>query len=761
MTLLQRLIEQITEKSQFQAGQEISPLCILWTDKGREWEAFLPILDAAGLDIFILGDYSPEKKSGPAPYILWSLTHAGIHSIPLVYLPGFGVEELKATDSCSPSIQPLAALRYQSTVFSHPNGKDWSLSGWFSSATGAALNLQDSDQARTMLRSSFRYLLQKPLEELRDTIWTTENLTGTVVCDPVLSALKWLGGGKTAVPTEDWAAFTEKAKKEFGFIPEKQSTVEVAARLASGTEKKLDPLWARFSENPSRYPLVISLLGSLVVPTYSGDLLIPPDFGRYPQWYKKLHETLASELRALGTIIDQFQLISRLNKLWGDFHELESSLWAAQAPIPLLPLLKDLSALAVAVQKKPTNHDWPALVAWYSSSGMEADRLVLKLMGWKQDLGLRTSLQAILQNLYLPWLEALTRIVEQAYMAQPEYFTQPPLGSSLPYITHEAVLFVDALRMDLGSSLGQMLKDKGLSVEITPGVTVLPTTTSTAKAAVSPLRSHLQGGDLNTDDAYPILDGKACNADVLRKGLEERGWSILKPDNLTLVQYGWMENNDLDSRGHEGTLQDQVTSTLDSLVYTIQKLLERGWERVRVVTDHGFLLVPLGLPKTNLPPVLVESKGGRAAIMKLSSQAPNLPVPWFWDPVQNYNLAPGISTFYQSNFAHGGLSLQELVVPTLLVTANSSGSAARNSPVDATLIWKGLRLRIGMDEHPENWSMDLRHSAVDPATSLLGGKRPLASSIAVDDDHQGKKAQFMILDEHDAIVFQRETVIGE
>ncbi len=761
MNLQQKLINQILEKSQFQRGQEVSPVCILWPDKNLEWKEFVPLLSNDNLPVLTLDSYNPQSLSGPALYILWNLHH-GVHAgIPVVYLPGVGAEDLKASDTCPLEWQPLAALRYQSSLFIQPNGKDWTISSWFSSASGAGLTLQETDQARVMLRSSFRQLLQKPVTELSSIMWTTENLTGAVVNDPVLSALLWLGGGKSAVPSEHWAAFIEKANQDFGFKPEKQTMREVATMLLSGESTKLEPLWSRFLENPARYPDLISLFESVPIPTNRGDSLFEPDFSRYPQWFKKRHEDLTNELLSLGPVTDQFQLISYINKLWSDYKTLEISPWVTPSTAPLLDLLKNLRSLATAIQKKPTNHDWPSLITWYSSSGLEADNIILQLLGWKNDLGLRTSLQSMLQALYLPWLESTARIVEEAYKKEPEYFSHLPLGSDTAYIPQEAVIFVDALRMDLGQALAQKLERTGLLVEIRSGLTVLPSTTSTAKAAVSPLAPFLKGGTLNSDDAYPLFNGKPCNADALRKGLIDMGWSILQSNQLDIAAYGWLENSEIDSRGHEGMLPDQWPAVLDSIVFTIQKLLEQGWKRVRVVTDHGFLLTPLDLPKTKLPPILVDSKGGRAAIMKPNSEFPNTPVPWFWDPVQNYNVAPGITTFYQSKFAHGGLTLQELVVPMLLITSNDSAKRANANPVDATLIWKGLRLRIGMDEHPENWKMDLRLDAGDTSTSLLGGCRPLASSVAVDDDYLGKKSHFLIIDENGVLVFQKDTIIGE
>lgn len=267
---------------------------------------------------------------------------------------------------------------------------------------------------------------------------------------------------------------------------------------------------------------------------------------------------------------------------------------------------------------------------------------------------------------------------------------------------------------------------------------------------------------MSTDDAYPRLGGAICNADTLRKGLAERGWTIMKAAAITLPPgKAWLEYSELDTRGHDGSLPEQWSGLLDELVFTIQSIFAAGWKSIHLVTDHGWLLTPQNLPKAVIASAIVRSKGGRAAILYPDSAYPNLAVPWYWDPMQNFNLAPGISTFYQSNYAHGGLSFQEVVVPILQVRSGITGHALSPTSVDASLTWKGLRLRIGMDSHPASWTVDLRLSAGDPATSLIGGTKSLAPSIVVEEpEYQGTIANFIIMNESGTIVFQKTTTIG-
>ena len=51
---------------------------------------------------------------------------------------------------------------------------------------------------------------------------------------------------------------------------------------------------------------------------------------------------------------------------------------------------------------------------------------------------------------------------------------------------------------------------------------------------------------------------------------------------------------------------------------------------MKVVTDHGWLLVPGGLPKADLPKYLTATRWGRCAVVKPSATVDYPSFPWFW-----------------------------------------------------------------------------------------------------------------------------------
>ena len=63
-----------------------------------------------------------------------------------------------------------------------------------------------------------------------------------------------------------------------------------------------------------------------------------------------------------------------------------------------------------------------------------------------------------------------------------------------------------------------------------------------------------------------------------------------------------IETANIDSTGHahDHALADRVDVELRGVAERVAQLLEAGWERVVVVTDHGFVLSPVPLEKVEL-----------------------------------------------------------------------------------------------------------------------------------------------------------------
>ena len=185
------------------------------------------------------------------------------------------------------------------------------------------------------------------------------------------------------------------------------------------------------------------------------------------------------------------------------------------------------------------------------------------------------------------------------------------------------ILFTDGLRFDLGMMLHERLESRGVKTRLSHRIAPIPTVTSTAKPLASPVHSAFSGSS-DAEYFYPLVsdDGRQANAARLRDVMVRQGVEVLE-DGETRMALGakagaWTEMGKIDSRGHSlgADLVRQIGPEIDSIVDRIDALLNAGWSKVRVVTDHGWLLLPGGLPKIELPPYLVETKWARCAAVK-------------------------------------------------------------------------------------------------------------------------------------------------
>jgi hypothetical protein len=293
----------------------------------------------------------------------------------------------------------------------------------------------------------------------------------------------------------------------------------------------------------------------------------------------------------------------------------------------------------------------------------------------------------------------------------------------------------------------------------------LPTITATAKPAVSPVGPSLRGG---TELSPSTISGSKVDITVLRKLLREAEFQVLGPTDLLGDPNGraWAEAGDLDETGHtKGTgLARQLDSLVGEIDVRIAGLISEGWRRVLVVTDHGFLLLPGGLPKVELPLHLADIRKGRCARMKVASTTEQQTVPWHWDDAVRFAMAPGIACFEAGKeYEHGGLSPQECVTP--LITVEKRGADAPVAAAIESVVWSGLRCRVSVRGALPSSYVDLRSEPANAQSSVASGSKPLdeggkASLLVADEDLSSANAYLVLLGPTGAVVLQQETVVG-
>ena len=116
------------------------------------------------LPLFVLGKYSPDEHTGPAYWlrciIARTIPHPGLpaEKVPVLYLPGYSRQDMRALETCPVELQPLAELQYRGVLWSQKNGRDWTVNAFLQSRDGGLGIRVEGDQGT-------REALQRSLAE--------------------------------------------------------------------------------------------------------------------------------------------------------------------------------------------------------------------------------------------------------------------------------------------------------------------------------------------------------------------------------------------------------------------------------------------------------------------------------------------------------------------------------------------------------------------------------------------------------------------
>ena len=229
----------------------------------------------------------------------------------------------------------------------------------------------------------------------------------------------------------------------------------------------------------------------------------------------------------------------------------------------------------------------------------------------------------------------------------------------------------------------------------------------------------------------------------------------------------WTEASSVDRLGHDLRIDlvDHIDEEVERIVARIRELLDAGWTRVEVLSDHGWILLPGGMEKIELPAATTLVKKGRCARLKDGAEVSVPTAPWFWEEDVRVALAPGATCFEANKeYEHGGVSPQECIVPRLTVTAGATAPAT-GGPEITKIKWLGLLCRVEFTGVGSKALVDLRALPADPSTSIAEAKETRGagrvSLIVPDEEHEGERAHVVLVAEGGQILAQREVVVGK
>jgi hypothetical protein len=768
-TLLAAVEASLLAAARYHAGVEEKPAAVLWTDADGQWQPVVKKLQERLPQLVAHGAYAAAKLTGPAVWLKCVVARTidlgfDKDAVPIVYLPNISRQTLRAAADCPPLLQPLVELQYRGAVWTQRNGKDWTVEAFLVSDDGLGLDLSRDESTRNSLHSSLAALADTPVARLEGKRLEAEDFDKLMVGDQPRDLLEWMNDPKTAREgwgEGKWHAFRSICKKEYGFDPDAEGAAGAAERLGLRKEEPWQQLWDRFSEAPVLY----GALPDLLTKAKPSELVFNPE--SWPDENDKAEIRLRSALLELAAA-DGATAREVVVKLEGEHSRRRSWVWAKMGRSPQAQALEILAALANKTGRALNGSNLEEVARNYESGGYEADLYLMRVLAEGKSNQDRAAIQTAARALYLPWLRAVAELFQQLAAKTPIGWArnQPPIEAT----PGECLLFVDGLRFDLGQELRALCEARGLRV--TPGRrwAGTPTVTATAKPAVSPVAGLLHGGPTLPDNFTPSIKagGQELNTARFRKLLEQAGYQFLEADKTgDPAGRGWTECAQIDRRGHDLQigLANLVTEELDRIVERVMELLGAGWSRVRVVTDHGWLLVPGGLPKTDLPSYLVESRWARCAAIRGQSKVSVPKVDWFWNVSAEAAIAPDITSFVAGiSYAHGGLSVQECLIPTLTIepAEDATPPAARIKAVE----WQRLRCRVTLETPISGVRVDIRTKANAPDTSIASAPKATdangqVSLIIPDDEQAGAAAVVVLLDATGTVLNKQATTVGE
>lgn len=770
-TFIEAVKESLAAAGRYNSGDSLPPAAILWTDHEEEWRAVAERLRDLMPELLTIGEYDPEKRTGPAIWLRCvvdgALPEVKIpeKAVPILYLPRVSRQLLRSPEECPDELKPLVELQYRGAVWTQLNGKDWTVEAFLVSENGGlGLDVGRDQATRSALFGALDMLATTPISTLRGHKLEAEDFDRLMVGDTVRDLLAWISDPKVrdSWDTPHWKAFCSRCKDEFGFDPVSDGELVAAERM--GLRKGAwAEVWRRFVESPALYPgIPISLRRAR-----PGDLFVQRD--SWPDENEKGEKSLRLALTALPKLSPEEarKAIADLEKQHG---ERRGWVWSRMGLSPLANALEHLRTLAEHTASPLVGDSPSAIASAYVKSGYRADDAVLRALACVKTDEDVAAVHAAIRTTYLGWLDDSARNFQSAARKWPLPDSSQLKDAMVTAEPGQCLLFVDGLRYDVAQRLLSKAHERQLTFTEGYRWAALPTVTPTAKPAVSPAAEMVLGEQAG-EYFCPVLSeaGRPVTAERLRESITQSGYQVLHGLDAGLPAgedaRAWTEHGEFDALGHklQARVAGQIEEQLDHVLERIVHLLEAGWRTVRVVTDHGWLLAPGGLPSLPLKKYLAECRWSRCAVIKEGAQADVPAAGWFWDARQPVAYAPGAYCFSTgTEYAHGGLSPQECVTPDLTFRGATEGKVATVKIENVQ--WVGLRCRVVIQPAVEGLFADLRSKPNDPKTSATQAKpfdkEGKAGLLVEDENLAGTATSIVVFDGSGRVLSKQPTIVG-
>lgn len=743
-----------------------APEAVLWPDKDEQWASVIESVQAELPQLLVFGAYDPDKKRGPAVWLRCVINGAvstpGIAAgvVPIVYLPGVSKEELRTPETAGPLLQPIIPYAYTGAITNQPNGREWTVQAILENKEdGLGVALAKDRATKDALLKTLPALFEASVE------WPTTSVDAAflhtlLIPDAEARLLTYLCRGDAyleGLPSTERRSFTELCRLRFSFDPDNQALPLAVEKLGSqkGPWKKV---WQHYATGPQRYPELADLLRA-AKPEDLGTGLYEVPKESWPQIAEAGEEELLTAYEEVATS-GATGAAGRLAALSTAREVQHTSVWSDLGYTPLadaLPhLIRMVEGCDVPVQKASLD----ALRTYYFVTGAAVDSAMRTALACARKSEAQAVIGRVIRAIYKPWLEKLAYDFQDLIGEDAALLTQAPLLDE----PDEVILFVDAFRYEMAAAFKERLEKAKWSVALSAAWSALPSLTPTAKPAISPIATDLSLESICNEFRPQLSSGKDLSVAAFRQALEARGYAYAaRAVDAKPGQKCWLEIGDIDRKGHEEGegLVRRVEELFDGVQETLDTLFASGISRIKIVTDHGWLLLPGGLPKTTLGKDLTETRWGRCALVKEGATTDLQHLPWTWNKGVYIAYAPGISFFKQGEaYAHGGLSLQECLIPVMVVEK----AAFLPTPTIKEITWRRLACIVQTEGAPDGYRLDIRTKLESAAQSVLEAGEAIVKNgrgaLMVSDDYQQTEVVIVLMDPIGRIVHSKKSGTG-
>ena len=748
----------------------VRPEVILWPDPENQWTEVIDVLQNDLPHLLIYGGYEPSKKQGASIWIKCMVARmlqeanwdAG--TIPIIYLPGISKNDFRNVEEAGLNLQPLIEYQYTGVLFLQENGREWSIMAFVENPiNGLGLKVSKDAATKEALKKSLPTIFQDADILQGKSVLDADFLNNLLFPDLTPNILRWMCKGDVflqQMENDRRDVFVNLCQNQFEFTPDHRDIIAITKKL--GEQKgNWRHVWQLYVNAPKKYPEIEEFLRSAKPDDLGVGVFALPEES-WPQVNELAEEKLLADLIKASNLHPK-EATLKLLSLKEINSKRKSWVWNELGKSPLVNSLHFLVEMAKTCTTAFPSSSIDELKDYYISKGLFADQCMRKALAEVKTEKDKKAVKALIKLIYQPWLELITNQFQTLVAENANIFTKQDAKEE----EESYVLFVDAFRYELAEEFASRLLKLKYKVDFKSSWSAIPSLTPTAKPNVSPIAISVSKASEINEFRPQLMNGKDLQTAAFRDQLTANGFKlILNSDDIDASAKSWQEIGDIDTKGHEeqSDMVKRIEELFEQIQETIDVAFEKGVKKIKIVTDHGWLLLPGGLPKTQLNAGLAETRWGRCAIIKDGASTDLLHLPWRWNPSIFIAYAPGINFFkINEEYAHGGISVHECLVPELII---ENPIAKKVETEIKEVKWVNLKCSIQTNCAPDGYKIDIRTKYNDPQTSVLdvSSKHKKITgnmvTLLIDDEFEHQSATIVLLDENDRILNKKPTTIG-